>query len=217
VCSMHSVGGGIRKVQCCEQPEFVFDSHVGDTVCSNCGIISIQNMFFETMNDKTYVYDTDPSTVHPSKKQALENKEEQKWLDKMNAVISYTNEQRMAWRLYTLLTDTMNNLPTCILNTVQNVLEEWVNDKDRHRSLSGSNRRGFVAACVYRACQYHNEPILMDHICTSFGICHSSFFNGRRVLYDWNKKNQKCDWFLKSTDNDDSSCKSETFTKNAHL
>ena len=211
---MKSVGGGIRKVMCCDTPEIQNNPHTGDGVCVMCGLVVMQHMFFETEHSMQFsdthmnVHSSDSPGIDECEPLNVNNcyttstsddKKEQRWLDRMNASVTYTNDQRTAWKLRSVMTESMPSLSPQITNAVQQVLNEWVIDKNR-RSLSGANRRGFIAACVYRACQLFDEQMEMDHICMCFGICHSSFFNGRRVLYDWNKSSGRCDWFCKTDD-----------------
>lgn len=199
--------------KCCDLPNFYVDTHSGERVCTSCGIVDAAFMFFEDLHPDKYSEtcaqvnscnqpcqdDKDPFNAHQMTRTVSNNRKQQRWLDRMNATVSYTSKQRIAWKLRAHVSETIEhlNISANVIEDVNCVLNEWVTSGGSS-SLSGGNRTGFVAACVYRAAQRRDETVDVKILCAAFCINKHSFFRGRTKLYDWNDRYHLCDWFIKN-------------------
>lgn len=201
---------------CCNKTELVL---IGNSrTCISCGTVDMDSLFYEDMHaDELWCEESDNPltadrfhavTVVQDRQWKGGGKREtfrDRWFRRMNVMITYTSQQRVAHRLRMAITDVVHSLglfaPDAIIHDASAVINEWVLSGE-NRTTTGDNRLGVVAFCVYRAARLNEDTTLtVVHACTALNIRAPAFHCARKRLYRWNERVRRCDWFLRSDEN----------------
>jgi hypothetical protein len=200
-----------RFETCCDAPSF--DVVEGRRVCSNCGIVNIDVLYFEDcaelyvtavsqhaelinrcMDDASPL-DTDGTHISST----FPDGSVSKWHQKLNAMITYTNPQRVAFRLRCLADHVIDTLDlSCGTRSgVHKLINAWIESRENLKTM-GANRLGILAFMIYSSGKYNDEKVAVDHVCIAFNIPKTAFFKARKRMHEWITARQtSMEWVLK--------------------
>ena len=172
-------------MELCCHPYTVIDIHTGDHICTVCGIVLSERLMYENHSVVDVKCETE-KFLHDSCKSHIRTKIGDDHVIKNQNVL-------MKWT--TILNEHAMNFSQRVIEKVNVILSELV-ISGMYNNVTGTNRRGVVAVCLYLACKSYSEQCSFTALLSSFNIKSSHFFRGRRFLYGCNQNNPSCSWFF---------------------
>jgi transcription initiation factor TFIIIB Brf1 subunit/transcription initiation factor TFIIB len=200
-----------ERCELCNGTDFYVDMNLGQKIC-NCGYVIESNIISSEIERINY---DDPGsavrcgvTYNPLLPQSSIgfNTSINPRLDRIQKSISMPYKERSNYKLMKMITNvcTRNNIPKSILKDphalcvkVSNTKHKTGKNKGKYIITRGSNRYGYVAACLFLMCRKNKKTRATREIADYFNIDEGSVNNGVKLIRTFLKD----DYIIKDTGN----------------